>query len=50
MPRTPDAHPSGMQTAFLPVWFVVCWFSYFVRSVRLFWGMIVRGCARRDLY
>ena len=25
------------------------WFSYFVRSVRLFWGMFVRGGARRDL-
>ena len=42
-----DIHVSA--NSFLPVWFVVCWFSYFARSVRLFWGMVVRGCARRDL-
>ena len=41
---------NGSANCFLPVWFVVCWFSYFVRSVCLFWGMVVRGCARRDLY
>ena len=40
-----------VQTAFflLLKWWNVCWFSYFIRSVCLFWGMVVRGCARRDL-
>ena len=43
---------ANLQTTFFhllgQLW-VVCWFSYFVRGVRLFWGMVVRGCAHRDL-